>query len=145
MAYHINLTNKQEQRLRRIAHENQGDKNLLKRIYCILLRNDGQNNENITRLLDIHEDTIADWVRIYTKRGLDELLTYKYHKRRKSKLDAYRSQIKRIASRKKTTTIEQLQEAIEETLSIRVEYSWLYRYCVKNSIYSILKNKSQKL
>jgi len=144
MAYHINLTKKQEQRLRKIVRENQGNKNLLKRAYCILLRNDRQNNENITRLLDIHEDTIADWVRIYTKRGLDELLTYKYHKRRKSGLDKYRSQIKRIASREKITTIEQLQAAIEEKLSIRVEYSWLYRYCVKNSIYLILKKKPDR-
>ena len=127
--------------MRRIVHENQDSKNLLKRVYCILLRNDGQSNDNITRLLDIHEDTIADWVRIYTKRGLDELLNYKYDKRRKSKLDKYRSSIKRIASRKKITTIEQLQVAIEEKLSIRVEYSWLYRYCVKNSIYSVLKEK----
>ena len=75
----------------------------------------------------------------------ETLVTYKYHKRRKSKLDRYRSRIKRIASRKKITTIEQLQVAIEEKLSIKVVYSWLYRYCVKNSIYSILKNKTQKL
>ncbi|MGM0497341.1 MAG: helix-turn-helix domain-containing protein, partial [Bacteroidota bacterium] len=86
MAYHINLTNKQERRLREIVRENQNNKNILKRAYCILLRNDGQNNDNIIRLLDIHEDTIADWVKIYTKQGLDALLTFKYHKRRKSKL-----------------------------------------------------------
>ena len=144
MAYHINLTKKQEQRLRKIVRENQNNKNILKRAYCILLRNDGQNNDNIIRLLDIHEDTIADWVRIYSKRGLDELLNYKYHKRRKSKLDKYRSRIKRIASRKKITTISQLQAEIEEKLSLRVEYSWLYRYCVKNSIYSVLKERPDR-
>jgi transposase len=141
MAYRINLTDKQEKRLRRFVHEHKENKNLLRRAYCILLRNEGQKNENITRLLNVHEDTIADWLRIYRTRGLDELLTYKFHKRRKSKLDKYRSRIKKIASRKKISTIEQLQEAIEEKLSLKVEYSWLYRYCVKNSIYSLLKNK----
>lgn len=141
MAYRINLTAKQEKRLRSFVHEHKDNKNLLRRAYCILLRNEGQSNENITRLLGVHEDTIADWLRIYQSRGLNELLTYKYHKRRKSKLDKYRSRIKRIASQKKISTIEQLQEAIEEKLALRVEYSWLYRYCVKNSIYTVLKRK----
>jgi len=144
MAYQINLTAKQEQRLRKIVLEHKDNKNLLKRAYCILLRNEGQKNENITKLLDVHEDTIADWTRIYTQRGLDELLTFRFHKRRRSKLDPYRSRIKRLASRKKITTIKMLQGAIEEKLSIRVEYSWLYRYCIKHSIYSVLKDKTER-
>lgn len=142
MTYRINLTEKQEQRLRRTVRENKDNPNLLKRAYCILLRNEGQKNENITKLLDIHEDTIADWSRIYLKKGLNALLTLKYNKRRKSKLNKYRTIIKRLASKKSVTTIEVLQKEIKEKIGIQVEYSWLYRYCKKNDIYSRIKNKT---
>lgn len=141
MAYRINLTQKQEIRLKKIVKDNQHNTNLLKRAYCILLKNEGQKNENITRLLDIHEDTIADWSKIYLKRGLNRLLEYHYDQRRKSKLDPYRARIKRLAKKKKIQTIRQLQKAVRERLHLEVEYSWLYRYCVKYGIYNELRNK----
>ena len=142
MAYKINLTDKQEQKLRQLVSENQDKPNVLKRIYCILLRNEGQSNENITKLLDIHEDTIADWTRIYLNRGLTGLLTFRYHKRRKSKLSKYKSRIKRIAGQKNVRTIEKLQKEIKQRFSLEVEYSWLYRYCKKNGIYTELRRNS---
>jgi len=142
MTYRINLTEKQEKKLRRIVSENQGNPNILKRVYCILLRNEGQKNENIIRLLDIHEDTIADWSKIYVRRGLNALLTFRYSKRRKSKLSKYKARIRRIAEKKSVTTIEELQKEIKEHFELDVEYSWLYRYCKKNGIYSKMKARS---
>ena len=41
-------------------------------------------------------------------------------------------------------TIEQLQTAIDEVLSLSGEYSWFLRYCVKNSICLILKETPDK-
>ncbi|MCK5029064.1 MAG: hypothetical protein KAR57_05480, partial [Bacteroidales bacterium] len=61
MSYKVVLTEEQEEELRVIVRENQKRKNILKRAYCILLKNEGQKNKNITQLLGIHEDTIADW------------------------------------------------------------------------------------
>ena len=141
MTHRIHLTDKQEKKIRRIIRENQDKPNVLKRAYCILLRNEGQPNRNITQLLNIHEDTIADWAKLYKRRGLRALLNFRYDKRRSSQLDPYKAKIKRIASNKSVNTIEKLQEEIKERFDIEVEYSWFYRYCKRNGIYSNIKNK----
>ncbi len=143
MAYSVKLTQKQEERLRRLIQDNKSNKNILKRAYCILLRNEGQSNENITQLLGIHEDTIADWIRLYKRGGVDRLLTFHYHKRRRSKLNNYRSQIRKIARLKRINTIKKLQDELYNRFHVEIEYSWLYRYCRKNYIYSVLKKKDE--
>lgn len=141
MSYRINLTYEEESELKRLVKENKNKKNVLKRAYCILLKNEGQKNINITQLLDIHEDTVADWTKIYLKKGIDGLLKYKYSDRRKSKLHPYRSKIKRMASAKSIKTVEQLQKKVKATLGFDIEYSWFYRYCRKYGIYKVLKEK----
>ena len=141
MSYRIKLSDAQEAELKKIVRENQKHKNILKRAYCILLKNEGQKNKNIIQLLKIHEDSIADWTKIYLEKGVEGLFKYKYSQRRKSKLNPYRSKIKRMASAKSTKTIEQLQKKIKERLDIDVEYSWLYRYCRKYGIYKELHNQ----
>jgi len=143
MAYSVNLTPRQEARMRRLIREHQDNPNVLKRIYCILLKNEGQKNKNIVRLLDVNQDTITDWTKLYLRKGLDGLLTYHWHKRRRSALMPYRSQIKRIAGLKHITTISQLQTALQQRLSLSVEYSWLYRYCRQNDIYPLLKKQKE--
>lgn len=139
MSYRIILSKDAEDELKKLIKENQNKKNILKRAYCILLKNEGQKNINITQLLAIHEDTVADWTKIYIKKGIEGLLNFKYSERRRSKLHPYRSKIKRMASAKSVKTIEQLQLKVRENLGIEIEYSWFYRYCKKYGIYKILK------
>jgi len=141
MSYRVVLTAEQEEELRVIVRDNQKKKNILKRAYCILLKNEGQRNKNITQLLEIHEDTIADWTKIYIKKGIDGLLKFKYSERRKSKLHPYKNKIKRMASAKSIKTVEQLQAKVNKNLNINIEYSWFYRYCRKYGIYKILKDE----
>lgn len=145
MSYKIYLSTEDEAEIKKVIRENQNKKNILKRAYCILLKNEGQKNNNITQLLGIHEDTIADWTIIYLKKGLSGLLKYKYSERRKSKLHPYKDQIKRMASAKSVKTIEQLQLKVKEKLGIEIEYSWFYRYCRKYGIYKVLKETSDVL
>lgn len=142
MSYKINLTQSQENELRKIVRENQHKKNILKRAYCILLKHEGQKNENITQLLGIHEDSIADWTKIFLQKGTEGLLKLKYSERRKSKLNPYKHQIKGMASAKSVKTIEQLRRKVKERYHIELEYSWFFRYCRKNGIYKVLKEKS---
>ena len=70
MAYRVILSEIQELELKDIVKNNKANPNLLKRAYCILLKNEGQQNENIVRLLGIHEDSIADWTKIFLRRLL---------------------------------------------------------------------------
>ncbi len=144
MAYRIQLSREEEKTLRDIVQSNKHKPNVLKRAYCILLKNEGQKNENIQRLLSIHEDSIADWTRLYLKKGIKGLISFRYHERRRSKLHPYRQRIRRMAAGKKTTTVEQLQVKIKQNLHIDVEYSWLYRYCKKYNIYPLLHKQKHK-
>ncbi|PLX14224.1 MAG: hypothetical protein C0597_10365 [Marinilabiliales bacterium] len=139
MGYRINLTSEEETELKHLVKKNQNKQNVLKRIYCILLKNEGQKNVNITQLLGIHEDTVADWTKIYLQKGIDGLLRYKYSERRKSQLHPYKARIKRMALAKSVKTIEQLQLKVKKNLGIEIEYSWFYRYCRKYGIYKVLK------
>ncbi len=139
MSYTINLTKEQEAELRNLVKENQNRKNVLKRLYCILLKNEGQKNINITQLLGIHEDTVADWTKIYLTKGTQGLLNYKYSERRRSQLHPYKAKIKRMASAKSVRTVEQLQQKVKVNLGYDIEYSWFYRYCKKYGIYKVLK------
>lgn len=141
MSYKINLTQEEDLTLRALLKKNQNKKNILKRVYCILLKNEGQKNINITKLLGIHEDTVADWTKIYLKKGVDGLLRYNYSERRKSQLHPYRGKIKRMAAAKSVKTVEQLQQKVKMNLGYEIEYSWFYRYCKKYGIYEILKDK----
>lgn len=140
MSYRIRLSYDQELELRTLIRENQKKKNLLKRAYCILLKNEGQKNENIIKLLGIHEDTVADWTKIYIQKGVDGLIDFRYSERRKSQLHPYKNKIKRMAAGKKVRTIEQLQSKVKDNLGIEIEYSWFYRYCKKYGIYDVLKD-----
>ncbi len=139
MSYTINLTKEQEAELRNLVKENQNRKNVLKRLYCILLKNEGQKNINITQLLGIHEDTVADWTKIYLTKGTQGLLNYKYSERRRSQLHPHKAKIKRMASAKSVRTVEQLQQKVKVNLGYDIEYSWFYRYCKKYGIYKVLK------
>lgn len=141
MSYKIILENEQEQELRKLIKANQNKKNILKRAYCILLKNEGQRNINITQLLGIHEDTVADWTKIYIKKGIDGLLKFKYSDRRKSQLHPHRAKIKRMAAAKSIKTVEQLQSKVKSNLGFDIEYSWFYRYCKKYGIYEVLKGE----
>ena len=141
MSYKVNLTQVEESEIRTVIKDNQNKKNVLKRAYCILLKNEGQKNINITQLLGIHEDTVADWVKIYLEKGLSGLLSYRYSERRKSKFHPYKHKIKQMASAKNVRTIEHLQSKVKLRLGIEVEYSWFYRYCRKYGIYKVLKEK----
>ncbi|MFO7939471.1 MAG: helix-turn-helix domain-containing protein [Bacteroidales bacterium] len=137
--YRITLTQKQEHRLRQLVKAYRDQPHILRRLYCVLLKNEGQSNGNITRLLNIHEDTVADWIRCYKKQGVPALMTFGYHRRRKSILAPYKGRIKQWARAQKTTTVKQLQLLIQQRLDIVVEYSWLYRWCRKNDILAELR------
>ena len=141
MSYRINLTKEEEAELRNLIKKNKNRKNILKRAYCILLKNEGQKNINIIQLLGIHEDTVADWTKIYLRKGIEGLLRFKYSERRRSQLHPHRSKIKRMATAKSIRTVEQLQQKVKTNLGFDIEYSWFYRYCRKNGIYKVLKEK----
>jgi transposase len=68
-----------------------------------------------------------------------QLSAFNYEGRRKSVLDSIQKELSNCIKTEMISTIAQLQDFIEKKFSIRIEHSWLSRYCKKNSIALIRK------
>jgi transposase len=52
----------------------QKDTKIYKRLLSLKMKDQGLSNQNISKILDVHIDTITDWFKIYTVSGLNGLL-----------------------------------------------------------------------
>lgn len=89
--------------------------------------------------LGVHLDTITDWLKLYSRYGLERYCSLQYDGRRMSKLEPLKTEIKQYVNSQYISTINQLQDYLLDNYNLYVEHSWLYRFCKKNSIYLIKK------
>jgi transposase len=107
---------------------------LLRRYQCLFMLYETYPKKEIARLLGINIDTITDWIKIYNKDGLTGLGLLNYEGRRPSSLDSFKEKIIDYVEKENISTLSQLQKVIEKKHHLKVEHSWLSRYCKKNSI-----------
>jgi transposase len=98
------------------------------------MKDQGLSNQNISKILDVHIDTITDWFKIYTVSGLNGLCELHLKNRKKSKLDEHKDELIKLIETKSISTISEFQNYISNLFGITIEHSWLSRYCKKNSI-----------
>lgn len=110
------------------------DKKIYRRLQFLHLKHDGKTNKEIADILGVCTDTITDWAVIYSEKGLDGLCQQMNFDRRISKLDDYIDKIKQDIKENTISTLAELQDWIDEKYSLKIEQSWLFRYCKKNSI-----------
>jgi transposase len=91
-------------------------------------------NKGLARLLNVNIDTITAWIKIYNKEGLAGLGLLKYEGRRPSALDSFKKQIISYVQKEDITTLSELQMTIEKKHQLKIEHSWLSRYCKKTSL-----------
>jgi len=115
------------------------DAKLLRRYQCLSMLHDQYPKKEIAGLLGVSIDTITDWVKIYNKEGLAGMGLLKYQGRRVSSLDSIKDKIISYVEKENISTLSQLQRIIEKKHRLKVEHSWLSRYCKKNSIFLIKK------
>ena len=111
------------------------DAKLLRRYQCLSMLHEQYPKKEIAGLLGVNIDTITDWIKIYNNKGLDGLGLLKYEGRRPSSLDSIREKIIGYVEKENITTLSQLQKIIEKKHHLKVEHSWLSRYCKKNFIF----------
>ena len=133
MSYRLDLD---EIRLEEISNllKNQKDAKIYKRLIALKMKNQGITNQNISKILDVHIDTITDWFKIYLNKGLNELCQLNLQNRKKSKLDDHLAELKKLVEENTISTIAEFQNYISNIFGIEIEHSWLSRYCKKNSI-----------
>lgn len=117
----------------------QKESKLYKRLVALKMKNKGMTNQEISSILDVHIDTITDWFKIFVNNGLNELCELHLKNRKKSKLDDHKEELKKLIETKHITTLAEFQNYINKLFGIKIEYSWLSRYCKKNYIALIKK------
>jgi transposase len=107
---------------------------IYKRLVALKMKHQGFSNNQISTVLNVHIDTVTDWFKIYIIKGLNNLCELHLKNRKKSRLDAYSEELKKLVKEKNISTISEFQNYISNLFGINIEHSWLSRYIKKNSI-----------
>jgi len=111
------------------------DKKIYRRLQFLHLKYKGKTNREISDIIGVCPDTITDWARIYSNKGLNGLCKPINYNNRSSKINDYIGEIKQDIRKNTISTLAELQEWLKEKYSIEVEQSWLFRCCKKKLIY----------
>jgi len=133
MSYAIKLDSDELNEVNKLM-KNQKDAKIYKRLVSLKLKYQGISNHEISNILDVHIDTITDWFKIYKSKGLNGLCELHLKNRKRSKLDDHKEELRKLVETKTISTIAEFQNYINNLLGIKIEHSWLSRYCKKNSI-----------
>ena len=140
MSYQIHLTKSQSKELKQLLKKTT-DAKILKRYQSIHFKAQGMKNTQIAKLLCVNIDTITDWYKLFVEGGFKWMGTLEYDGRRVSQLEPHKEKIKAYLEKNMVPSIAALQDYILKTHDISIEHSWLFRYCKKNSICLIKKQK----
>jgi transposase len=110
------------------------------RLQCIYLAHMGKKNKEITEILAINKNSATNWIKIYIEKGLVELCRPENFNRRSAKIDDYVEKIKQDIKENTISTLSELQDWIKKEYSLKIEQSWLFRCCKKNSICLVKKH-----
>ncbi len=133
MAYQVVLTLK-DQSIIKEKKRKERDAKLLRRYQCLSLLHEQYPKKEVAKILGVNIDTVTDWIKLYNKEGLRGLGSLKYEGRRPSSLDGIKEQLTRYVQTENITTLSELQGLIAKRHQLKIEHSWLSRYCKKNFI-----------
>ena len=128
----ISKSDLEEIKLKKKKEKNQ---KIYRRLQFLHLKSKNKTNKEIADLLGVCVDTITDWARIYSDKGLTGLCEPINYDNRSAKIDDYIIEIKQDIKNNTISSLSELQDWIKENYSLEIEQSWLFRCCKKNSIY----------
>lgn len=138
MAYQVVLT-AAELAIIKEKKRREKDAKLLRRYQCLSLLHDQYPKKEVARILNVNIDTVTDWVKLYINEGLPSVGLLKYQGRRPSSLDSIKQEITAYVKKGNISSLSELQTMIEKKHHLKIEHSWLSRYCKKNFISLIKK------
>ncbi len=110
------------------------------RLQSVYLAHEGRDNKEIIDILGVNKNSVTNWIKIYSEKGINELCKPIDYDRRSAKIDGYIDKIKQDIKDNTISTLSELQDLINKKYSLEIEQSWLFRCCKKNSIYTNLLN-----
>lgn len=131
--YTLQLSPKELRQLH-VRRKQEKNPSMVKRLQCIYLAQLGKGNNEIAKLIMANKNSVTDWIKIYSTKGLNVLCHPINYNRRSAKIDPYITKIKQDIKDNTITTLSELQDWIKTKYSLNLEQSWLWRCCKKNSI-----------
>ena len=110
------------------------------RLQSVYLAHKGKDNKEIVNILEVNKNSVTNWIKIYSEKGIDGLCKPIDYNRRSAKIDDYIDKIKQDIKDNTISTLSELQDLINKKYSLEIEQSWLFRCCKKNSIYLTRKH-----
>jgi transposase len=107
---------------------------VFRRLQALELASQNYKYQDIALVTSVTVDTITDWMRLYSEKGLEALLAPQFTGKRKSRFDDHAEEIKKDIEKNTIATLAELQDWIKRKYSLTLEQSWLFRCCKKNSI-----------
>ena len=130
----INLNKRELLKLKKLKQETT-EKRVFRRLQCIKLAAEGKEYKEIAGITGVCADTVTDWIKLFSNKGIEGLRQLDFKGKRQSKIDDYVNQIKADIGNNMISTLAELQEWLKSHYQIEMETSWLWRCCKKNSIY----------
>lgn len=130
----MKLTKKQKTELK-ILKKTEKRVKIYKRLQFIEMKDQGMTNIMIASILDVCNDTLTDWTKIFQQGGFQALCNLNYDNRRKSILDDKQEKIKQFVQNNSVDKLSKVQDWLKKEFSIKMEASWLSRYFKKNLIF----------
>ena len=111
------------------------EKRIFRRLQCLELAAEGKEHKEIAGVTGVCADTVTDWIKLFSHKGLAGLCQLDFKGKRQSKIDDCLNQIKADIGNNLISTLAELQAWLKSHYQIEMEISWLWRCCKKNSIY----------
>lgn len=127
----IELTKEQKKQLNS-AEKNIKNIQLLKRIQSVRFKDMGWTNLEIAKFLNVCNDTITDWLKAYSKNGIDGILAWGYKGRQSFLSDEQLEIIRQRNIEKPFDTASEAVDFIEEQFGIKYNLSWVQKLLKKN-------------
>lgn len=137
--YKIKLTKTELIKLRKMK-KNEKNKRIFRRLQCLELCHQEKEYKEIADITGVCVDTITDWIKLYSDKGIAGLCHLEFKNKRQSKIDDYAEKIKQDIKENAIATLTELQDWLKNKYSLEMEVSWLWRCCKKNSIHLARKH-----
>lgn len=131
--YKIKLTKAELKKLDKLK-KNEKNKRIFRRLQCLVLSHQGKEYKEIADITGVCVDTVTDWIKLYLDKGISGLCQLDFKDKRQSKIDDYIDKIKEDVKNNTISTLSELQDWLKNHYAIKMEASWLFRCCKKNSI-----------
>ena len=139
MSYKINLTQDEKIELESRMSEAKNSK-IYRRLIAIKMKDEKLENKLIAKHLSVSGDTVRNWVKLFLSNGFSGLCHLDYEgKRKASKLEPYRLEIKEFLETKTIEKIAEIQNYMAENDNVTLSRWAFGKYIKKNLGYSYKK------